>query len=133
MNGHMAYALRSGLVALESIGSDGENPKVSAVSRFDDAIWDFSNEDENPARADRKIRWSFQTPQGTLFTDPQFQSLLIGFKQFIYALRWHPIDSAPFGVTALCAMFRARETIRRPSAGISHADPSIQRRPASPL
>ena len=106
MNSRMAHALRHGLVAPESIGSDGENPRVSAVSRFDDDVWDFSNEDGNPARADRKICWSFRTSQGTLFTDPQFQSLLIGFKQLIYALRWHPIDSAPFGVSALCSLFR---------------------------
>jgi len=108
MKRETAPVLRSGLVAPQLNGSDGENPKVSAVSRFDDDVWDFSNEDENPARSrtDTKICWSCRMPQGGLFTDPRFKSLLTALKQFIYALRWHPIDSAPFGVTALCCMFR---------------------------
>jgi integrase len=108
MNRQTAYALRSGLVEPQFFGCDSEDPKVSAVSRFDDEVWDFTNEDENPARShtDTRICWSFRTPQGVLFTSPRFKSLLTGLKQFIYALRWHPIDSAPLAVSALICTFR---------------------------
>ena len=108
MNGQIACALGDRLAATEFSGSDRDNPRVSAVSRFDDDVWDFSNEDKNPARSstDTKVCWSFRTPQGGLFTHPRFKFLLTGFKQFIYALRWHPIDSAPFAVSALISTFR---------------------------
>jgi integrase len=81
---------------------------VSGVSKFHDDVWDFSNEDTNPARgpSDKKICWSFPTPKGGVFTDPPFRSLLTASKQFIYALRWRPIDSAPFAVGALPSMFQ---------------------------
>ena len=89
-------------------GSAGEDPEVSEVSKFHDDVWDFSNEDRNPARgpSDKKISWSFPTPKGGLFTDPPFRSLLTASKQFIYALRWRPIDSAPFAGSALPSMFQ---------------------------
>jgi integrase len=88
-------------------GSNGENPQVSAVSRFHDDVWDFSNENQNPSndKSQKRIRWAFATPDGRLFTDPRFRSLLIALKQFLYALQWHPIDSVPFSVATLYAAF----------------------------
>jgi hypothetical protein len=93
---------------LQLAGSGGENPEVSAVSRFHDDVWDFLNEDRNPARgpSEKKICWSFPTPKGDLFTDPPFRSLLMASKQFLYALRWRLVDSAPFAVGALPSMFQ---------------------------
>ena len=107
MNRQMAHAVRSGWVAPQFAGSSGDNPQVSAVSRFRDDVWDFSNENNNPARARaaKKICWSFRTPNGSLFTDPQFRSLLTALKQFIYALRWHPVDSAPLAADTLPNIF----------------------------
>lgn len=107
MKTQMARAQKDKLIVPQLVGSNGENPRVSAVSSFHDDVWDFTNEDGNPARSsgEKKIRWSFRTPDGGLFTDLPFKCLLAAFKQFIHALRWHPIDSAPFGPSALCSMF----------------------------
>lgn len=73
----------------------GGNPHVSSASRFRDDVWDFSDENRNPAvgRHDKQIHWSFKLPGGKTFTDPPFGSLLTASKEFIYALRWHPIDT----------------------------------------
>jgi integrase len=104
----MLRVLKDEGTASRLIGSDRENPRVSAASQFHDDVWDFSTEIKNPARssAEKKIRWCYQTPTGSLFTDKRFESLLIALKQFIYALRWHPIDSAPFAASVLPSMFR---------------------------
>ena len=108
MNPHRAVAVRTGAVASRFVGSVGDNPQVSAVSRFHDEVWDFSNESRNPAidKSMKRIRWGFGTPDGRLFTDPPFRSLLIALKQFIYALRWHPLDSVPFAAGTLPYAFR---------------------------
>lgn len=79
------------------------NPQVSLISRFRDDVWDFSDENKNPAvgRPDKRICWSFTVPGGGLFTDARFRSLLTASKQFIYALRSRPIDTpsySPYGV-----------------------------------
>lgn len=89
------------------IGSDGENPPVSAVSRFHDDVWDFSHENQNPStdKSLKRIRWAFATPDGGRFTDMRFRCLLTAFKQSLYALCWHPIDSTPFGVGTLPSIF----------------------------
>ena len=101
-------ALRNGPVVPSLIGCNGNNPQVSQISRFDDDLWDFSNEDRNPSRSDsdKTICWSFRLPQGGLFTDSRFRPLRTALKQFIYALRWHPIDTAPFSASALPSMFQ---------------------------
>jgi len=90
------------------VGVDGENPQVSELSRFHDDVWDLTRENQNPTtdKAMKRIRWDFVTPGGGRFTDPCFRRLLIAFKQFLYALRWHPIDSAPFGASTLSGIFR---------------------------
>jgi len=44
---------------------------------------------------------------GGLFTDAPFRSLLTASKQFIYALRWHPLDEPPFAPASLRAPFRS--------------------------
>jgi len=77
-------------------GSRADNPAVSLISEFNDDVWDFSNEDANPAASShsKRIYWSFKMPHGGLSTDVRFRSLLLASKQFIYALRWHPIDEA---------------------------------------
>jgi len=92
----------------KSNGTSDDNPQVSAVSRFHDEIWDFSHEDRNPSsdRSAKRIRWAFATPDGGLFSDPQFRNLLLALKHFLFALRWHPIDSRPLGVSTLVAVFR---------------------------
>jgi len=89
-------------------GSGRDNPQVSELSRFHDEVWDLTRENLNPTtdKAMKRIRWSFATPDGGRFTDPRFRSLLIAFKQFLHALRWHPIDSVPFGASTLPGIFR---------------------------
>lgn len=96
------------LAAPQLIGSGGENPQVSALSRFHDDVWDFSRENQNPTtdKAMKRIRWAFATPEGDRFADPRFRRLRMAFKQFIYALCWHPIDSTPFGAGTLPSVFR---------------------------
>jgi len=108
MNPESTRALRGGPTVQRLVGCNGDNPQVSDVSRFHEDLWDFSNEDRNPSRgnSEKTICWSFRLPHGGLFTDPRFWSLLTALKQFIYALRWHPIDSAPFSASALPAMFQ---------------------------
>jgi integrase len=89
-------------------GSCTDNPQVSVVSRFCDDVWDFSNEDTNPAMGinDKRIRWSFRMPRGGLFTDAPFESLLTASKHFLYALRWHPIDEPAHSPASLRNLFR---------------------------
>jgi integrase len=90
------------------IGSGDENPHVSAISRFHDNVWDFSNENQNPStdKSMKRISWAFATPDGGRFTGPRFHRLLLAFKQFLYALCWHPIDSTPFAASTLPNVFR---------------------------
>jgi integrase len=94
-------------VAAKPVGCQGSNPQVSELSRFDDVIWDFSNEDQNPSvdKSAKRIRWDFETPRGGRFTDPAFEHLLLASKQFIYALRWHPLDGAPLAASAVLQLF----------------------------
>ena len=108
MNPQSTRALRSGPVVQRLVGCNGDNPQVSDVSRFQDDVWDFSNEDRNPARGngEKTLCWPFRLPHDRLFTDARFRSLLTALKQFIYALRWHPIDSAPFSASALPSIFQ---------------------------
>jgi integrase len=90
------------------IGSRGENPQVSALSRFHDDVWDFSSENQNPStdKSMKRICWAFPTPDGGIFTDSRHRQLLVAFKQFLFALCWHPIDSTPFGAGTLPTCFR---------------------------
>jgi hypothetical protein len=85
------------------------NPQVSLNSRFSDYVWDFSNENRNPATGghDKRILWSFAMPRGGLFTDAPFRFLLVASKQFIYAVRWHPIDGPALAPATLRNLFRA--------------------------
>ena len=87
----------------------GDNPRVSSISRFCDDVWDFSDENKNPAtgRADKRICWSFTLPGGGLFTDARFRSLLTASKQFVYALRWRPIDTPSYSPASLRNLFRS--------------------------
>ena len=87
------------------------------VSRFHDEVWDFSNENQNPAtdKPVKRIRWAFEDAGRWSFTDPSFRRLLLASKQFVYALRWHPLDSVPFASAALC---QARSGIRSDSSSI---------------
>ena len=89
------------------VGTEGSNPQVSSHSRFHDAVWDFSQEDQNPStdRSTKRIRWGFATPAGGRFTDPGFCRLLLAAKQFIYALRWQPIDEVPLAASAVVQLF----------------------------
>lgn len=91
---------------LKPVGLDG-NPEVSGASRFEDEVWDFSNENRNPAidRRSKMIHWAFATPDGGRFTDPVFLHLLRSFKQFLYALRWHPVDESPLAASAVVQHF----------------------------
>jgi hypothetical protein len=90
-------------------GDRADNPDVSLASRFWDGVWDFSNEDGNPAAGshDKRIYWSFKMPGGSLFTDARFRSLLTASKHFMYALRWHPIDEPAHAPASLRNLFRA--------------------------
>ena len=85
------------------------NPRVSSVSRLCDDVWDFSNENRNPATGGyaKRIRWSFKLPGGSRFTDPPFRSLLTASKQFIYALRCHPVDTPAHAPATLRGLFDA--------------------------
>jgi len=109
VNRRTARAVQSQLVAPPFTGSNGEDPQVSSVSRFHDEEWDFSNEDRNPSAtvAAKKIRWPFRMPGGGLFTDPPWRSLLTASKQFIYAMRWHPLDGPPSAPQSLANLFGA--------------------------
>ena len=86
-----------------------DNPQVSAISWFCDDVWDFSDENKNPAtgRSDKRICWSFALPGGGLFTDARFRSLLTASKQFVYALRWRPIDTPSYSPASLRNLFRS--------------------------
>lgn len=90
-------------------GDRDSNPHVSSASRFCEEVWDFSDENRNPAagRYDKRICWSFKLPGGSAFTEPPFRSLLTASKQFIYALRWHPIDTPAHSPASLRNLFRA--------------------------
>ena len=92
--------------AQKLVGLDG-NPEVSGASRFEDEVWDFSNENRNPAtdRGSKMIHWAFATPDGGQFTDPVFRHMLRSFKQFLYALRWHPADESPLAASAVVQHF----------------------------
>ena len=94
-------------IAAKLVGCQSSSPQVSQLSRFHDAIWDFSNEDQNPTtdKSAKRIRWSFEVPNGGRFTDPVFGHLMLASKQFIYALRWHPIDGAPLAASAVLQLF----------------------------
>ncbi|MCZ2076273.1 MAG: site-specific integrase [Bryobacterales bacterium] len=85
-----------------------DNPQVSSNSRYCDDVWDFSDENRNPAigRSDKRICWSFALPGG-LFTDARFRSLLTASKQFVYALRWRPIDTPSYSPASLRNLFRS--------------------------
>jgi integrase len=87
----------------------GDDRQVSSNSLFSDHVWDFSKENGNPAasRHDKRISWSFTMPDGGLFTDPRFRSLLVSSKQFIYAVRWHPIDGPSLAPATLRNLFKA--------------------------
>ncbi len=109
MNREVGHVQPRALPAGEAGRSHAQNPEVSLVSRFRDEVWDFSNENRNPAAgsADKQICWSFRMQGGGLFTDAPFRSLLTASKQFIYALRWHPLDEPPFAPASLRAPFRS--------------------------
>ncbi len=87
-------------------GLDG-NPEASGASSFEDEAWDFSNENRNPAtdRGSKIIHWAFTTPGGGRFTDPIFRHMLGSFKQFLFALRWHPVDESPLAASAVVQHF----------------------------
>lgn len=72
--------------------SRSHNPSVSALSKFDDLIWDFSSEISNPSytAADRIIRWDFDLGKGKHFSDPKFASLMLSCKQLFWATLQHP-------------------------------------------
>jgi integrase len=90
-------------------GDRADNPDVSLTSKFVDDIWDFSNEDGNPAVGshNKRVYWSFKMPGGGLSTDARFRSLLTASKNFIYALRWHPIDEPAHTPSSLRNLFCA--------------------------
>ncbi len=94
-------------VGAKMVGCQSSNPQVSQLSKFHDAIWDFSNEDQNPTmdKSAKRIRWSFEVARGGRFTDPIFRRLLLASKQFIYALRWHPLDEVPLAASAVLQLF----------------------------
>ena len=119
---------------LKPVGLDG-NPEVSGASRFEDEVWDFSNENRNPAidRGSKMIHWAFGTPDGSRFTDPVFRHLLRSFKQFLYALRWHPVDESPLAASAVVTALLANEAVRRPPALIQASGPQIQGCSGAPL
>ena len=100
-------------------GDRADNPDVSLTSRFWDQVWDFSNEDANPAMGshDKRIYWSFKMPGST---DARFRSLLTASKHFIYALRWHPIDEPPHVPASLRNLFRALKPFIAYLASYSH-------------
>lgn len=108
----MTREVRQGLLkpihAGQEEGADPRNPEVSLVSRFQDEVWDFSNENRNPAAGsrDKRIHWSFTMPGGGSFTDAPYRWLLLASKQFLYALRWHPLDEPPFSPPSLRNLFR---------------------------
>ncbi len=92
----------------QAVGTAPQNPEVSLVSRFQDKVWDFSNENRNPAAGsgDKRVHWPFRMPGGGSFTDAPYRSLLLASKQFLYALRWHPLDEPPFSPPSLRNLFR---------------------------
>jgi hypothetical protein len=112
-----------------------DNRQVSLNSRFSDHVWDFSNENRNPAAGghDKRIFWSFKMPGGGLFTDAQFRSLLMASKQFIYAVRWHPVDGPALAPATLRTLFRPLEAVHRLPDELFQSDPSVQGRIASTL
>ena len=94
-------------VVAKLVGCQGGNPQVSHLSRFHDEVWDFSNEIQNPStdKSQKRIGWSFEVPRGGRFNEPVFGQLMLASKQFIYALRWHPIDGAPLAASAVVQLF----------------------------
>jgi len=119
---------------LKPVGLDG-NPEVSSASRFEDEVWDFSNENRNPAidRRSKMIHWAFATPDGGRFTDPVFLHMLRSFKQFLYALRWHPVDESPLAASAVVQHFwRTKQFVDHPAL-IQASGPQIQGCSAAPL
>jgi integrase len=86
-----------------------DDRQVSSNSRFSDHVWDFSKENQNPAASghDKQIFWSFTMPDGGLFTDARFRYLLVASKQFIYAVRWNPVDGPALAPATLRNLFKA--------------------------
>ncbi|HAX42388.1 MAG TPA: hypothetical protein DCY80_07520 [Solibacterales bacterium] len=103
------------------LGARDDNLQVTSTSRFWDVVWDFSNENRNPAagRSDKRIRWAFKLPGGALFTDARFRSLLTASKQLVYALRWHPIDGPVHSPASLRNVFKALKRFIAHLAGYS--------------
>jgi integrase len=79
------------------------NPAISAISRFEDLIWDFSNETGSVSRTqtDKQVKWNFMTPEGFWFVDKRYIKLMRASKQFIFALRWHPIEGPSMSLASL--------------------------------
>ncbi len=55
------------------------NPAVSAISRFEDLIWDFSNETGSVSRThtDKQVKWNFITPEGFWFAEKRHIDLML--------------------------------------------------------
>jgi len=108
MTGKVRQGLPKTVHAGQAVGTAPQNPEVSLVSRFQDKVWDFTNENRNPAAGsgDKRVHWPFRMPGGGSFTDAPYRSLLLASKQFLYALRWHPLDEPPFSPPSLRNLFR---------------------------
>lgn len=71
----------------EKSSKQGDNPRISAASRFRDMLWDFSKEITNPTYGLclRRIPWDYEIRKGELFTHPKYASLMLASKQLLYA------------------------------------------------
>lgn len=76
----------------KAVDAQDNNPSVSALSKFNDSVWDFRVEMTNPAHtnADKMIKWAFEVRKGVRFDDPKYGSLLLACKQLTYATLRHP-------------------------------------------
>lgn len=74
-------------VAPESLGK-----MISSISHWDDGVWCFDISTPGVTDGGRKIRWAFNLPDGSLFTDPAWAELRQTVKCFLWSLRTDPPD-----------------------------------------
>ncbi|MES1934569.1 putative phage integrase [Salinisphaera shabanensis T35B1] len=68
--------------------------KISKASLWRDSVWEFDVND--PVTADKRciyvVRWDFDMPDGSRFTDPKWENLLGVMRRFVWSWMVDPRD-----------------------------------------
>jgi integrase len=69
---------------------------ISEHSRWFDKSWYFENPTAGQTKDRSTIKWDFDLPDGSTFTDPQWGKLLEACKRFFFSLREEPLKGKPW-------------------------------------